>query len=285
MSNKKSSEIHLKYMNITNSLEDNLINENLLDSFIVEVYHYINSISCNNINSPLHAKKINILANHIKVINSIIEQELKSYIMNCSTNGKNIGNQTKNNTAFQKSIGINNTGKYSFFNTLANFQISLVSIKKIIIYSAVITIISTLLIFSFSKGQYIESIFIKAIVRPNSADTVDQKSDHILVSQLLTPEENLIISIQNKINNLMTNHYETLVDKIEIDFPKNCLILFVNTEWYNLSAKEQDDWAEEIFAHVQTLNFLKLTIKNLENTILARSPVIGKKVVIFQRYP
>ena len=136
MSNKENSEIHLKHMNITNSLEDDIIREKLLDSFIIEVHHYTDSISCNNVNSPLHTKKINILANHVKVINSIIEQELKSYIMNCSSNDKNIENKTKNNTAFQKSIGIKNTGKYSFFNTLADFQVSLASIKKIIIYFA-----------------------------------------------------------------------------------------------------------------------------------------------------
>ena len=107
----------------------------------------------------------------------------------------------------------------------------------------------------------------------------------MLVSELLTPEENLIVSIQNKVNNLMINHHGTLVDKVEIDFTKNCLMLFVNAEWYNLSAKEQDGWAEEIFSYAQTLNFLKLTNKNIENTVLARSPVVGKQVVIFRRYP
>ncbi|KFF41642.1 MAG: hypothetical protein ucyna2_00518 [Candidatus Atelocyanobacterium thalassa isolate SIO64986] len=260
-------------MNITNKLEDNIIKEKLPESIVSEVYHYINNISCNNINFSLHVKKMDILANHIKIINNTIEQELELHIMNRSINSKNTENQI-----------IDNTYKYSLFNTLANFQNSLTSIKKIIVCLTIIIILFTVVVFLLIKNKNIESTRVETINHPNLIKTIEPKNHEVFVSELLTPEENLIVNIQDKIDNLMAGYYETLINKVEIDYSKNSLILFVNTKWYDLPVKEQDSWAGEVFVHVQKLNFSKLIIKNLDNIVIARSPVVGKQVVIFERH-
>ena len=288
MLSRRSPEINLNLMNINDYLDNDIAEEKLLELMTLEVHRYINSISQNHNNFLLHKRKIDLLINHIEIINSTIKKELKLHTMDPSTNSKDIESQVKGDTVSKDNISSNNTNKNSIFSTLVNsiayFQISLDFVKKIAIYLVTIIILLTLLISSFPKFQYLKSKMVGTIIHSDSTAKIDLENNELSVLQFLTPEEEIIINVQSRINDLITSHHETLIDSFEIDFSKNCLVLLINKEWYDLPVKEQDNWTQEIFEYIQELNLSKLIIKNLNNVVIARSPVVGKQVVIFRRH-
>ena len=99
----------------------------------------------------------------------------------------------------------------------------------------------------------------------------------------LTPEQSLIAAIQNQVAEITNQYAEGLILSIETNFLESRLIVTVGDDWYDLSDSRQDKLANEMLRHSQKLDFRKLAITDTEGTLLARSPVVGKKMVILQR--
>ncbi len=99
----------------------------------------------------------------------------------------------------------------------------------------------------------------------------------------LTPEQSLIAAIQNQVAEITNQYAEGLILSIETNFLESRLIVTVGDDWYDLSDSRQDKLANEMLGHSQKLDFRKLAITDTEGTLLARSPVVGKKMVIWQR--
>jgi hypothetical protein len=53
--------------------------------------------------------------------------------------------------------------------------------------------------------------------------------------------------------------------------------------WYNLEKSQQDKLAAEILQRSQELNFIHLEIVDSQKKIIARSPVVGNEMIIFNR--
>jgi hypothetical protein len=53
--------------------------------------------------------------------------------------------------------------------------------------------------------------------------------------------------------------------------------------WYNLEKSQQDKLAAEILQRSQELNFIHLEIVDYQKKIIARSPVVGNEMIIFNR--
>ena len=100
---------------------------------------------------------------------------------------------------------------------------------------------------------------------------------------ILTPEQSLIVSIQEKINEITNQYSDELIVSGEADLLSSRLRLKVSDEWYQLSRSRQDEFANETLKRSQKFNFNKLEIKDLNDNLIARSPVVGNKMVILQR--
>lgn len=99
----------------------------------------------------------------------------------------------------------------------------------------------------------------------------------------LTPEQSLIAAIQNQVAEI-TNQYENgLIQSIEANFEGSRLIVKVSDGWYNLKESQQNKLADEILSRSNDLDFSKLQITDLKGTLIARSPVVGTKMVILKR--
>jgi hypothetical protein len=57
----------------------------------------------------------------------------------------------------------------------------------------------------------------------------------------------------------------------------------LNQSWFDLSEVQQNRLAAEIWQRAQNLAFSKLELADSQGSIVARSPVVGKDMVIFQR--
>jgi len=100
---------------------------------------------------------------------------------------------------------------------------------------------------------------------------------------VLTPEQNLIAAIQNQVASITSEFANGLIVAIKADFPNNFLSLQVANDWYTYDSAKQDQLAAEMWQRSQELDFQNLEIKDLQGRLVARSPVVGSNMIIWQR--
>ncbi|MGK7932469.1 MAG: hypothetical protein AB4041_13700 [Microcystaceae cyanobacterium] len=99
----------------------------------------------------------------------------------------------------------------------------------------------------------------------------------------VSPEQRLIKAVQEDIADITSRYPEGLIDGIEANFFANRLVVILGEDWYQLRPSRQDDIAKGIFQKARNLDFQKLELVNPQGEVLARSPVVGNKMIIFVR--
>ena len=99
----------------------------------------------------------------------------------------------------------------------------------------------------------------------------------------LTPEQNLIASIQNQVAGISDRYADGLIQSIQANFPGSRLTVKVGDDWYNLKQSQQDKLATRMLERSKELDFSHLEITDTQGTLLARSPVVGTDMVILKR--
>ncbi|MBC6478346.1 MAG: hypothetical protein GDA56_11785 [Hormoscilla sp. GM7CHS1pb] len=126
----------------------------------------------------------------------------------------------------------------------------------------------------------------KAEEPPRSAvGQASRLSVEIVPAPILMPEENLVAIIQNQVADRIpeAEYAQGLIQSLKADFNNNLLVVQVSYNWYYISPENQNEFAQSMRQLSQELDFYKLEITDTEDTLLARSPVVGPKMVIFQR--
>lgn len=100
---------------------------------------------------------------------------------------------------------------------------------------------------------------------------------------VLTPEQNLIAAIQNRVTEITQDYAEDLIVSVEADFTENSLSVILSNLWYELSESRQNKLANDILKRSRKLDFQKLAIENTEGDLIARNPVIGNTAIILHR--
>ena len=100
---------------------------------------------------------------------------------------------------------------------------------------------------------------------------------------VITPEQSLFSSVQEKVNEITSQYAEELIVSGEADLLNSRLLIKVSDDWYKLNKDRQDKFANETFKRSQKFNLRKLEIQDLQNNLIARSPVVGNKMIILQR--
>lgn len=99
----------------------------------------------------------------------------------------------------------------------------------------------------------------------------------------LTPEQNLIASIENQIAEISDRYADGLIQSIQANFQGSRLTIKIGDDWYNLKQSQQDKLAARMLERARELDFTHLEITDPEGTLLARSPVVGTDMVILKR--
>jgi hypothetical protein len=100
---------------------------------------------------------------------------------------------------------------------------------------------------------------------------------------VLTPEQTLIAAIQNQVADITGEYANGLIVAIEADFTNSFLSLQVANDWYTFDSAKQDQLAADIWQRSQALDFKNLEINDTQGRLVARSPVIGSDMIIWQR--
>lgn len=99
----------------------------------------------------------------------------------------------------------------------------------------------------------------------------------------LTPEQSLIAAIQAEITSLTRQYPDGLIASIEANFLASRLIVTMGDDWYQLNQSRKNNLANTILQKAQTLDFRKLELINKNGDLIARSPVVGKEMIILDR--
>ena len=100
----------------------------------------------------------------------------------------------------------------------------------------------------------------------------------------LTPEQSLIATIQTKASEIIQEYApeDDLIVNVEANFVNNHLLVQVKDLWYQLDNSRQAEIANELLERSRQLNFYKLAIKDSNNNLVARSPVVGDEAIILE---
>jgi len=99
----------------------------------------------------------------------------------------------------------------------------------------------------------------------------------------LTPEQRLITAIQEQVSDITDHYANGLIQSIQANFQGKRLIVMVSNGWYELDEPDQEQLASEIWHRSQDLELSKLEITSSDGTLVARSPVVGSQIVVWQR--
>lgn len=99
----------------------------------------------------------------------------------------------------------------------------------------------------------------------------------------LTPEQSLIVALQAKFTELARSYGDERVKSIQMNLSQHLLEVEVKPDWYQLEESQQDEMAKKLFSQAQKLAFTRLEMLNSQGQLIARSPVIGTKMVILDR--
>ena len=98
----------------------------------------------------------------------------------------------------------------------------------------------------------------------------------------LTPEQNLIAVIQQEITDLEGLFPPELLQQLKPDFQQSLLSLTLGDPWLTLTPKQQTMTLNALWQRAQQLSFNKLQVYDPQGNLVARSPVVGKNLVILQ---
>ncbi|MCT7989375.1 hypothetical protein [Laspinema olomoucense] len=98
----------------------------------------------------------------------------------------------------------------------------------------------------------------------------------------LTPEQTLIAAIQSQVAQV-TEDADIPIASIQANFGASQLLVRISNEWYNITASSQDKLASQIFQRGKELDFRTVEIADSQGNLLARSPVVGSRMIIVKR--
>ncbi|NEP83961.1 MAG: hypothetical protein F6K39_41075 [Okeania sp. SIO3B3] len=121
-------------------------------------------------------------------------------------------------------------------------------------------------------------------VPEDSFDEAPESVEPIIASPPeLTPEQILIVSIQNQIDDLINQYGGGITESLRINFPSSLLIVELNNDWYERTEEEQDKLVNQMFQEAQDLDFSKLQVMNYQGRVIARSSVINSEMIVLER--
>jgi hypothetical protein len=101
----------------------------------------------------------------------------------------------------------------------------------------------------------------------------------------VNPDLERIADIQDQLAAVATSYASNLVVSVQASFAEDRLSANLSSGWYRLSRDQQDQLAADLLGRSQTLEFATLELIDPDGAMVARSPVVGKTMVIVQRQP
>ena len=158
-------------------------------------------------------------------------------------------------------------------NLVANWQIVGVTLGAILVIISAVTFLS-------QAPEKTAPVAVKTRETP-AIEELEPKEPPAEQPSKLTPEQSLIAAIQEQVAQLTSQYEDNLLLTVKANFLSSTLQVSVSDDWYVLKRSRQQKIANKMLARSRKLDFKKLLIVDGEGVILARSPVLGKEMLLF----
>ncbi|MCU0525793.1 MAG: hypothetical protein MUF72_13305 [Elainella sp. Prado103] len=119
--------------------------------------------------------------------------------------------------------------------------------------------------------------------QPAPAPTTAQQPEPASPQNHLPAKPARLTAIQTQLTEIANRYQEDLIQATQLNFPGHCLILVVAESWRSLPIEQREQLANELLQRSQKLSFQILDIQDENGNTLARSPVVGAKMVMFSQ--
>jgi hypothetical protein len=127
--------------------------------------------------------------------------------------------------------------------------------------------------------EIIETVIPQDLESPGKAENL--KVVTVKPDLVFTPEQTLVAALPNRISQAIKD-YTDFVEAIEVNLPQNRLLVKITDDWYSLDEARQNKLAGKMLERSRQLDFNKLELKDSTGTLVARSPVIGDRIIILE---
>lgn len=148
------------------------------------------------------------------------------------------------------------------------------------------TLIVALVLLILFKPTPASRLTAKAPKLPTAAPTT-KTSDRLAPPERgdspLSPDKIEISNIQAQVADVSKKYGEALIQSVQTNFKLGRLIVELTDAWYQLDPGQQDKLMAELLGRSQKLKFKKLLVSDASQHLIARSPMVGKEMVILKR--
>jgi len=138
-----------------------------------------------------------------------------------------------------------------------------------------------------SEQEPVEQVEPNQVSEPEEQEppVIAQEEEETIADQevALTPEQTFLAGIKQSISSYNSQLHDELIASVKVDFERSFLQVKLEPLWYELSDVQQDRLADDIWRHAKDMAFAKIELADGDGATLARSPVVGKDMVILQR--
>jgi hypothetical protein len=100
---------------------------------------------------------------------------------------------------------------------------------------------------------------------------------------IVGPEQVFIEALETQISEITSQYPDDLVQTLNVDTASDRLLVRLNPVWYTLDDDRQNSLTDRMWLQAQANHFTKLEIQDSQGVSIARSPVVGKHLIILQR--
>jgi hypothetical protein len=138
-----------------------------------------------------------------------------------------------------------------------------------------------------SEQEPVEQVEPNQVSEPEEQEppVIAQEEEETIADQevALSPEQTFLAGIKQSISSYNSQLHDELIASVKVDFERSFLQVKLEPLWYELSDVQQDRLADDIWRHAKDMAFAKIELADGDGATLARSPVVGKDMVILQR--
>jgi uncharacterized phage infection (PIP) family protein YhgE len=153
--------------------------------------------------------------------------------------------------------------------------------------AASITLIVALVLLILLKPTPASRLATKAPKLPTAVTPTTKTTDRLAPRERgdspLSPDKIAISNIQTQVTDVSKKYGEALIQSVQTNFKLGRLIVQLTDAWYQLDPSKQDLLMTELLGRSQKLNFKKLLVSDGSQYLIARSPLVGKEMVILKR--
>lgn len=121
-------------------------------------------------------------------------------------------------------------------------------------------------------------------IKEETEKSIDNNKDEERAEEFslleLNPEKYILKNIEDQIDKITEKYGDNLIVQVKGNFSENTIAITLSDKWDSLSVNQQNNFANDIFNRVKSLDLYKFKLQNQEGKVLARNAVVGDRIIV-----